>query len=145
MAWIKVPEAHHALFRAALPAKSTTKQMFGSTAAFVNDKMYAAVFARSMMVKLDDAARADALALDGAQTFDPLGNRRGMRTGVLLPEDVMEDPAEMRMWLERAYAYVAALPPKRRAKTKAPKAKPTTPTKRKPKPKPKAGARSARR
>jgi TfoX/Sxy family transcriptional regulator of competence genes len=113
MAWVKISPEHHPLFRAALPAdkRITTLTMFGGVAAKTNGKMFAGLFARSAMVKLGGDDLAGALALDGAVPFDPMGNGRVMHDAVLLPDDVMEDPAELRAWLRKAFEHVAATKP----------------------------------
>ena len=112
MAWVKIPKEHHPLFRAALPKKATTKNMFGGIAAFVNDNMFGGLFARSIFVKLAPEDVEDALALDGAEPWDPMGNGRVATDKVLLPESVMDDTSEMKMWLQRAFDHVATLPKK---------------------------------
>ena len=130
MAWIKVPAENHPLFRSALPKGATTKNMFGGVAAFVNDNMFGGLFARSIIVQLSDADRLEALALDGAAPFDPMGSGRLSRK-VQMPESVMDEPDEMKRWLQRAYDYVATLPKKKKS---APKKKPAKkkPAKKKP-------------
>jgi TfoX/Sxy family transcriptional regulator of competence genes len=112
MAWVKIPKEHHPLFRAALPKRATTKNMFGGIAAFVNDNMFGGLFARSIFVRLgpDDVKRA--LALDGAEPWDPRNISRVATDKVLLPESVMDDTSEMKMWLQRAFDHVATLPKK---------------------------------
>ena len=114
MAWIKVPPENHPLFRAALPSdrRVETMLMFGGIAAKVNGHMFAGLFGRSTIVMLDDLDRADALALDGAAYFDPMGNGRLHSDKVLLPEDVMHDPVELRGWIARAFAAAVVLPKK---------------------------------
>jgi hypothetical protein len=76
MAWIKIPLEHHPVFRAALPRdpRVETLQMFGGIAAKLNGHMFAGLFGRSTVVMLNDADRTTALALDGADSFDPMGN-----------------------------------------------------------------------
>src|SRR5262245_23010820 len=103
MAWIKIPKEHHPLFRSALPGdrRVSTINMFGGVAAKANGRMFGGLFARSMMVKLDEDDRKAALALDGATPFDPMGNGRVMADSVLLPDDVMEDPEQMNAWLRK--------------------------------------------
>jgi TfoX/Sxy family transcriptional regulator of competence genes len=115
MAWIKVPIEHHPIFRAALPSdpRVETRLMFGGIAAKVNGHLFAGLFARSAIVNLDEASRAEALALDGASYFDPMGNGRVIGRYVLLPEDVLHDPRDLRDWLSRAFAYTTSLPPKK--------------------------------
>jgi hypothetical protein len=76
------------------------------------------------MVRLGEPSRGEALALDGACLFDPMG--RGAKHDsdrVMLPEDVMHERDELRMWLQRALDYAATLPNKAKAKPAA-KAKP---------------------
>ena len=114
MAWIKVPPEHHPIFRAALPKGATTKNMFGGVAAFVNDNMFGGLFARSIVVRLSPADEAEARALDGATQFDPMGDGRKMSQKILMPESLMDEPAELRAWLRRAYDYVATLPRKKK-------------------------------
>jgi hypothetical protein len=113
MAWVKVPPEHHPIFRDALPKDSrvTTLQMFGGVAAKVKGHIFAGLFGRSTMVWLPEPLREEALALEGAEPFDPMGN--GRRTDkVMLPERFMEEPEDLRHWLKRAFEAAAALPPK---------------------------------
>ena len=127
MPWVKVPAEHHPLFLAALPKdkRIATLQMFGGIAAMVNGNIFGGLFGRSIIVKLTDADRADALALDGTAPFDPMGNGRTSKDTLQLAESVMEDPAELRDWLGRAFAHVVTLPPKKKpAKQAAAKPKP---------------------
>lgn len=147
MAWTKIPPEHHPLFRAALPDDKRVQaiQMFGGVAGKVNGHMFGGLFARSAMVKLSPDDQKAALALDGAVPFDPMGNGRVMSNSVLLPESVMDEPAELRSWLRRAFDYAATLPAKP-AKPTSTKAKPTKPEPAKPKPtKAKAAAKPAPR
>jgi hypothetical protein len=111
------------VFRAALPRdpRVETLQMFGGVAAKVNGHFFAGLFGRSAIVFLGEAERAEALALDGAGLFDPMGDGRARSDKVMLPEDVFHDPDELRQWIARAFAHCAALP----RKTKAPARKPS--------------------
>jgi TfoX/Sxy family transcriptional regulator of competence genes len=120
MVWVKIPKEHHALFYASLPAdpRVETLQMFGAAAAKVNDRLFGGLFARSFMVKLGPADLAEALALEGAEPFDPMGNGRVMGETVLMPESMMEQPEEMKAWLAKAFAHVVNLAKKKRPPTK---------------------------
>src|SRR3954467_1198984 len=133
MAWVKVPVEHHPLFRAALPADPRVRviQMFGGLAALINGHIFGGLFARSIIVRLAPADHQAAMTLDGAELFDPMGNGRAMTDTVLLPADVMDDPAELRGWLDRALAFTAARPPKPPKKPSKPskRAKPSKPAK----------------
>ena len=124
MAWIKVPPEHHPVFRAALPRdpRVETLQMFGGVAAKVNGHFFAGLFGRSAIVFLGEAERAEALALDGAALFDPMGDGRARSDKVMLPEDVFHDADELRQWLARAFAHCAVLLRKTRASARKPAA-----------------------
>lgn len=153
MAWVKIPPENHPLFRAALPKdpRVETLAMFGGVAAKVNGHIFAGLFGRSTMIWLPEEERGDALALEGAAMFDPMGNGR-KSDKVMLPEAMMDDATELRRWIARAFKAAAQLPlkaakPKKAAAKKAPAkaaaakksaAKPKAAAKPKPKPKPKA-------
>ena len=126
MAWVKVPAEHHPLFLAALPADSRveTTPMFGGIAAKVNGHVFAGLFGRSAMIALPEAERAEALALEGAAYFDPMGDGRRRSEKVMLPEAMMRNPKELRRWLARAFEAAASLPPNAKSpKAKSPKMK----------------------
>src|SRR3954467_12810389 len=109
MAWIKVPPEHHPIFRAALPSDSRveTMLMFGGIAAKVNGNIFAGLFGRSTMIWLPEGERAEALALEGAGPFDPMGDGRPGSEKVMLPERMMRAPAELRRWVARAFKATA--------------------------------------
>jgi TfoX/Sxy family transcriptional regulator of competence genes len=122
MAWVKVPPENRPLFMAALPkdARVETMAMFGGIAAKVNGHVFAGLFGRSTMVWLPEPQRTEALALEGATPFDPMGDGRRRSEKVMLPEAFMDDAAELRRWLARAFKAAAELPLKKaKAKKKA--------------------------
>src|SRR5262245_26976020 len=121
MAWIKIPAENHPLFHAAVPTdpRVSVVRMFGGGAGLVNGNMFAGLFARSIIVKLSREDQERALALDGTVPFDPMGNGRVMKDTLLLPDDVMNEPRELRRWVERALTYTATLPAKKKAKPTA--------------------------
>jgi hypothetical protein len=114
MAWVKVPPEHHPLFHEALPVdpRIETVKMFGGVAAKVNGNIFAGLFGRSTMIWLPEAERAEALALEGAEPFDPMGNGQRRSDKVMLPEAMMEEPEELRLWLARSFRAAAGLPAK---------------------------------
>jgi|SRR5579871_3087615 len=124
MAWVKVPAEHHPLFHAALPKdrRVVTKNMFGGVAASVNGHLFAGLFGRSVMLLLPEKERAEALALEGAGWFDPMGDGR-KSDKVMLPEAMMDDAEELRHWIGRAFAGAAKLAPKPPKEAKAAKPK----------------------
>ncbi|HEY4239093.1 MAG TPA: TfoX/Sxy family protein [Kofleriaceae bacterium] len=143
MAWIKVPAENPALFRAALPLdpRIQTLMMFGGLAAKVNGNFFGGAFARSVMLLLSDADRAEALALEGAAPFDPMGTGRTSSDKVQMPESIMDEPDELRAWVRRAYDHAAALPKKATKKPAAAKKKPAAAAKKPAAKKPPAAAK----
>jgi TfoX/Sxy family transcriptional regulator of competence genes len=123
MAWTKIPPENHPLFRAALPRdrRIETLQMFGGVAAKVNGNLFGGTFGRSVMLLLSPADREEALRLDGAAPFDPMGNGARRSDKVQMPETIMDEPAELREWVKRSFDYAATLPKKAaKAKKKKP-------------------------
>jgi TfoX/Sxy family transcriptional regulator of competence genes len=121
MAWVKVPAEHHPIFRAALPDDPAveTQAMFGGVAAKVNGKVFAGLFGLSVIIWLPEPERAEALALEGASRFDPMGDGRAKSDKVMLPEAMMRKPAELKKWIRRAFKAAGKLPPKaKKAKKK---------------------------
>ena len=121
MAWVKVPPENHPVFHAALPKdpRVETLKMFGGVAAKVNGHIFAGLFGRSTMLWLPESDRATALALDGAEPFDPMGDGRARSDKVMLPESMMDEPDELRLWITRAFDAAAALPKKSAVKKSA--------------------------
>jgi TfoX/Sxy family transcriptional regulator of competence genes len=124
MAWVKVPPENHPIFHEALPddPRVETMKMFGGVAAKVNGHIFAGLFGRSTMIWLPEEDRAEALALEGAGPFDPMGDGRMRSDKVMLPESMMEEPEELRRWIARAFQATAKLPEKTRSKAKPKKA-----------------------
>jgi TfoX/Sxy family transcriptional regulator of competence genes len=92
--------------------------MFGGVAAKVNGQMFAGLFGHGAIVRISPADQKIALALDGAELFDPMGNGRVMHHTVLLPESVMDEPEELRTWFRKALEHTVTLPPKKKAAMK---------------------------
>jgi TfoX/Sxy family transcriptional regulator of competence genes len=125
MAWVKIPKENHPILLAALPKdpRVRTVQMFGAVCGLVNGHIFAGLFGRSAIVRLAPDDLREALALDGAEPFDPMGNKRVMADTVLLPETVMDEPGHLRDWIARGFGFTAALPPKQKKRAKKPAAK----------------------
>lgn len=60
-------------------------QMFGKPCFKVSGKAFVAYFQDAMVFKLTGDSHANALALEGAQLFDPSGKGRAMREWVQVP------------------------------------------------------------
>jgi hypothetical protein len=98
----------------------------------VNGNMFGGLFAKSAVAKLNDADRAEALELDGAELFDPMGNGRVMQDTVMLPEEVFHDAEALAEWMRRAFDHTATLPPKKKKDKSGPKKGESGPKKDKP-------------
>jgi hypothetical protein len=96
--------------------------LFGGVAARVNGHIFAGLFGRSVMLALPEPDRAEALALDGAGPFDPMGEGRPRSQKIMLPEDMMDDAPELEAWIARAFTAALALP-RKTAKAKKPAVK----------------------
>lgn len=84
------------------------KPMFGQLGAFVNGNMFAGLFAPQVGVKLDGPGRDELAVVPGAGPFGPA--ERPMGGYLSLPVEMGEEEAAV--WMGRAAAYVATLPPK---------------------------------
>ena len=90
---------------------SEIKAMFGNLAAFVHGNMFCGLFGSDVGVRLDEAARAQLLALPGAGPFGPPG--RPMKEYVSLPfqwRDTTDGLVDE--WVRRAFEHTTAMPPK---------------------------------
>jgi hypothetical protein len=121
----KPTEADKEHFRAVVPDHPgvVIKPMFGNLGAFVNGNMFAGLFGPTIGIKLSDEDREVLESSERTVPFGPPERPMGGYTG--LPEiwnaEGDGDDARARAWTEKAFAYVASLPPKA-AKEPKPKA-----------------------
>ena len=110
----KPTEDDKQFFRSIVPEdpEVEVKPMFGNLGAFVHGNMFAGLFGRSVMVYLAEPKRSEALALDGASYFDPMGDGKRRSDKVMLPESMMDEPDELRAWLRTAFDAALKLPRK---------------------------------
>lgn len=87
--------------------------MFGSVAAFVDDKMFMGLCADDLFVRLGEADRDELLRAGGSQ-LEPMPGRP-MREYVTLP-DWRTAPESVADWTRRSLDYAASLPPKKTKK-----------------------------
>ena len=110
----KSPPELERLFDAAFPddPRAERRKMFGFAAGFVNGNMFGGLYEDQMVLRLGDSDRQTLTAERGAAPFEPMG--RPMRGYVTVPADLLADPEQVRRWLQRAFDYAAALPPKQK-------------------------------
>jgi hypothetical protein len=94
-------EAAYAQLAADLGAE--TSAMFGMPALKLAGKAFAGLFGDAIVFKLDGTHHATALALAGAELFDPSGSGRAMKAWVVVPS------AHATRWPALGAAAAAAL------------------------------------
>jgi TfoX/Sxy family transcriptional regulator of competence genes len=101
------------LWASVLPTGPDTaaRKMFGYPSVFVNGNLACGLHQDRLLVRLGDADRDEALALPGAERFEPMAGRV-MKNYVLLPPALHGDVPALESWLERAAEHARSLPPK---------------------------------
>jgi TfoX/Sxy family transcriptional regulator of competence genes len=119
MDWERSPEALAETFYQALPEdpRVVRRKTFGYPSAVVGGHMFASLHVDKVVIRLPDAARNELLARPNAKIFEPMAGRP-MREYVVAPTEIVDDPAELRRWLEKAFAYATELPEKERKPAK---------------------------
>lgn len=91
----------------------TEKKMFGGLGMLLNGNMAVAIRGKGgLMVRVDPADYAGLLAEPGAEPTEMQG--RPMRGWITLAPSACASTDALRAWVDRAAAYTATLPPKRR-------------------------------
>ena len=87
------------------------RPMFGCPAYFTGGNLFAGVWQETMMLRLSEDERAEVTAA-GGRPFEPMPGR-AMKEYVALPPDDDGRPRRWRaVWVRKAAAYAASLPPK---------------------------------
>lgn len=97
------PEEQHYHEIAQKLAGAEQGQLFGKPCYKINGKAFVCFFQNEMVFKLTDDAHREALALAGAQLFDPSGKKRPMKEWVQVPAAHAE---QWSAWAKAALAYV---------------------------------------
>ncbi|UZX02263.1 TfoX/Sxy family protein [Arthrobacter sp. CDRTa11] len=112
----KPSEADKERFRSVVPDRPdvVVKPMFGNLGAFVNGNMFAGLFGPTIGVRLSSEDRTELESTERTVPFGPVERPMGGYVG--LPEvwnaEGDGDDARVRAWVEKAFEYVADLPPK---------------------------------
>ena len=88
------------------------KPMFGNLAAFVDGTMFMGLFGPDVGIRLSEEDRERLLDVSGAGPFGPEG--RPMKEYVSLPSVWRSKGGDTADWVERARAFAAGLPPKKK-------------------------------
>jgi DNA transformation protein len=98
------------------------KSMFGGAGLYAGDFFFAIIDDDMLYLKVDDVNRPDFEAR-GMRPFQPFGEGGEVMQYYQLPEELLEDPDELKPWVEKAIAVAERKKKKPKAKAKA-KAKP---------------------
>jgi len=106
----------------------TTRPMFGGLTFFADGLAFALVAHETLYFKVDDTNRPD-FVVAGKGPFLPFGDPEKPMQYYELPEEVLEDPDELAIWMTKAIAVAGRAKAKPASKPKAkpaanPKAKP---------------------
>jgi hypothetical protein len=78
-------KTYQAIAKALEPLGVVQSKMFGMPALKANGKAFAGLFGDAIVFKLKDSAHAEAMALAGAELFDPSGMGRPMKEWIVVP------------------------------------------------------------
>ena len=101
------------------------KSMFGGVGVYSGDHFFALIDDDVLFFKVDDSTRHEFIAV-GMRAWSPFDDDREMKGYYELPAELLEEPDELRPWVEKAVRVAAnKKKPKTKAKAKAKtKAKP---------------------
>jgi TfoX/Sxy family transcriptional regulator of competence genes len=111
--WKPAPAKAVAAFEAATPglAGVEPRKMFGYSCVFAKGNMFAGLHEAGMVLRLPEEQRVEFLRLKGAAQFEPMSGRV-MREYVVVPRVLLNEPDQLREWVEKSLAYVLSLPAK---------------------------------
>lgn len=110
-----VPEERLRLYQRLLESVHGTdpKSNFGSAYTAVNGNMYTMISKHGVVgIRLPETARAEFIERFGAELFRGDPAWPPAREYVAVPDDLLEDTATLRPYLERSLAWVRTLKPK---------------------------------
>jgi DNA transformation protein len=93
------------------------KSMFGGVGVYSGEHFFALIDDDVLFFKVDDSTRHEFIAA-GMRAWSPFGDDREMAGYYQLPAELLEEPDELRGWVEKA-VRVAATKKKSKAKAKA--------------------------
>jgi TfoX/Sxy family transcriptional regulator of competence genes len=111
MARRKSPPDLIALFESVIPHKLgvVAKPMFGYPACSVNGHMFMGLHQEEMVLRLSEADRTAALAVEGSHVFEPVPGK-AMKEYVALGPSLLTNRDEVRSWVARALQYADEQP-----------------------------------
>lgn len=90
-----------------------TRSMFGGLGSFVNGNMFAGALGKAVFLRLPDKEREALLREPGGGPFEPVKGH-AMAGYAVIPASWKSDPGRVRSWSNKALAWAASLPPKKK-------------------------------
>lgn len=120
MALMKSPEWLIEAFDGIAPAdpRVERRKTFGFQSAYAGGNMFLSLFQDSLVMRLAEGDRERFLAEYKTELFKPAPNQV-MREYVVVPLDLIRDPAALAPWTHRSLEYAATLKPKVKKKAAA--------------------------
>ena len=94
------------------------RPMFGGRGAYAYDRMFASLFDGGLALKLSPGMHAAALELPGARRLQYAENQPVSKDKVVLPDEVVDDPAALARWVQHSIAHTIAQTETKRRKAK---------------------------
>lgn len=97
----------HVVERLARVAPIHSRRMFGGVGLYSGELFFALIASDVLYLKVDDTNRADFDAR-GMSAFQPFADRESTLSYYELPADVLDDPRQLKPWVEKALAVARA-------------------------------------
>jgi DNA transformation protein len=94
------------------------KSMFGGAGVYAGEFFFALIDDDVLYLKVDDTNRPD-FAARGMRPFSPFGEGGEVMQYYQLPEELLEDPDELKPWVEKAILVAANKKKKSKPRAKA--------------------------
>ena len=111
--WRQAPVELIRIFEKALKSlpEAERRKMFGYPCSFVNGQMFTGLHQENLILRLPEDERREFLKIKEAKPFEPMPGRV-MREYVVVPQSILNSETQLRIWLEKAFAFAKSLPPK---------------------------------
>lgn len=97
----------HVVERLARVTPIRSRRMFGGVGLYSGELFFALIASDVLYLKVDDTNRADFEAR-GMSAFQPFADRESTLSYYELPADVLDDPRQLKPWVEKALAVARA-------------------------------------
>lgn len=98
----------------------SARPMFGGTGLYKGGVIFGLIYDGELFFKVDDSTRADYQARKSEPFVYTAGARKIVLSYWFVPEEVLEDPAELKIWAAKAHGVALA---KRKAEEAKPKSR----------------------